>query len=250
MSTQIVKDVEARLLSLVRKSGKVPRYLPQDYYSLGETGLTCFNLKTPQVRALAKELFLDLKAQNFDSSKQFKIAQELWLKGQIFETMAIALFWLESQETIWLVENSAQIIKWVERINNWAHSDTYSGVLAKIFEAEPKKLKHVFQAWNKHRNPWKRRNSIVGLMLYSRMRKSHPSFSFCLQLVDSQKAAPEYYVQKAYGWTLREMYNVYPEDTLRYLKQNAKMIPPAGWYAATEKLKRSEKLTLLKIRKS
>ncbi|HBH24113.1 MAG TPA: hypothetical protein DDY13_11910 [Cytophagales bacterium] len=28
---------------------------------------------------------------------------------------------------------------------------------------------------------------------------------------------PEYYVQKAVGWTLEELYNVYPVGTIKYL---------------------------------
>lgn len=249
MSASFVKSVESRLSSMANKNRKVPRFLPADYYNSDDSQMPCYNLKIPQVRAVAKDLFLEFKKKNISLKDQFKNMQDLWFMADSFEARAIALFWLEEQNVDLLVQHAKPIQKWVERINNWAHSDTYSGTLAKIFEADPEKLKTTFENWNKHKNPWKRRNSIVGLMLYARMRKTHPSYEFCLKLVDSQKAAPEYYVQKAYGWTIREMYNVYPEKTMGYIKQNAKIIPPAAWYAATEKLCKSEKAILMKIRK-
>lgn len=250
MKNSFNQDIEKKLQDLARINKKIPRYLPTDYYNLVEGNNHCYNLKIPQIRNLEKEIQKKFTSENLSIKSQFNFINNLWLNGESFEAQALALFWLESQETSWLVENTRSIVKWVERIHNWAHSDTYSGVLARIFEAQPSSLKPTFLKWNSSIDPWKRRNSMVGLMLYSRMRKTHPSFQFCIQMVDSQKTASEYYVQKAYGWTLREIYNVYPKETFSYLKKNAKIIAPAAWYAATEKLNKNQKTQLMKLRKS
>jgi 3-methyladenine DNA glycosylase AlkD len=250
MKNSFNENIEKKFKSLAASVVRTSRFLPADYYNLNEKEVVCYNLKIPQVRAVSHQLALDFASQDLTVREQFNLMSALWFKGKSFESQAVALFWLESQTTPWLVENTKAITKWVERIHNWAHSDTYSGVLARIFESNPNSLTQTYLKWNSSKNPWKRRNSIVGLMLYSRMRKTHPSFQFCLKLVDSQKHAPEYYVQKAYGWTLREMYNVYPDKTLAYLNENAKVISPAAWYAATEKLSKVQKELLMKIRKS
>ena len=59
----------------------------------------------------------------------------------------------------------------------------------------------------------------------------------------------EYYVQKAVGWSLKELYNVYPQETLRYLDNNIKKISAIAFTPATEKLKKIDKERLKKIRK-
>ena len=52
------------------------------------------------------------------------------------------------------------------------------------------------------------------------------------------------------GWTLREMYNVYPKQTYAYVQKNIKRISPAAWYATGEKMTVKEKAALLKLRKA
>ena len=54
----------------------------------------------------------------------------------------------------------------------------------------------------------------------------------------------EYYVQKADGWTLREIYNVYPEEMTAFFKTRCLAIQPTAWSAATEKLDKKLKKSL------
>lgn len=46
----------------------------------------------------------------------------------------------------------------------------------------------------------------------------------------------EYYVQKGVGWTLREVYNVYPNETLTWLKQDIKLLSSIAFTIAIEKM--------------
>ena len=48
---------------------------------------------------------------------------------------------------------------------------------------------------------------------------------------------------------IKELYNVYSRETLRYLEDNIKRISSIAFIAATEKLKKEDKERLKKIRK-
>ncbi len=77
---------------------------------------------------------------------------------------------------------------------------------------------------------------MVGLFYYSRARTNQPSFILAKKLINPHFCAPEYYVQKALGWTIREMYNAYPSETIEYIKNNNHQLSSVAWVAASEKL--------------
>jgi 3-methyladenine DNA glycosylase AlkD len=103
--------------------------------------------------------------------------------------------------------------------------------------------------WNKSLNPWLRRQSIVSLLNYSRLRKKKLSFEELIYFVDPLCVDEAFYVQRAVGWTLREIYNLYPKKTYVYLAKNIHKITSLAFSAATEKLKKEEKEKLLLLRK-
>ena len=49
-------------------------------------------------------------------------------------------------------------------------------------------------------------------------------------------ADKEYYVQKGVGWALREIHNVYPEETFAWLKENIRSISAIAFSPAIEKM--------------
>ena len=61
--------------------------------------------------------------------------------------------------------------------------------------------------------------------------------------------APEYYLQKAVGWTLRECYNVYPAETTDFITKNLSNIHSDAWYAASEKMPKALKNKLVSKRR-
>lgn len=251
MKKQFFSDLESQLERLSQqRNGPKSQRVPKDYINSEDPTMTYLNLRIPQLREKLKDVSQKFKAQKISFNDQFEVMEQLWFCGKSFEARAVALFWLENQETEFLAAQSKSLVNWIDRIGNWAHSDSYASTLARIFEFDQKKLLSTFKNWNKHKNAWRRRNSLVGLMLYARLRKKHPSFELCKAMISTQLDAPEYYVQKAVGWTLREMYNVYPKQTYAYVQKNIKRISPAAWYATGEKMTVKEKAALLKLRKA
>lgn len=225
-------------------------FKPEDYIS-GKTNeksqLSFLNMSMPQLQMALKK-FKNTPAESY-SEDLFAEMQALWFESTIWEAKMFSLYWLIKQNDAFLIQNVRAVLKWVNEVDNWAHSDAYCSVIARMHDAAPEKLSSALTAWNKHKNPWLRRCSMVGLYYYSRQRQNHASFKRAVQLVDPHFDAPEYYVQKAVGWTLREMYNVYPDETLRYLQKNKARLSSVAWVAATEKLAPQVKKPLLAARK-
>lgn len=238
MSSSFTRNVEAELKKI--KPPKNQKFFGEDYVGGGQSRLQFLNIKIPQVRTIMKKLDND---QN--GWREF---EALWKESNIFEAKAVSLFWLEKQPTEVVCQNLKTVISWASDVDNWAHSDTYCGVLAKVFEFDPGLLLPTYQKWNGHSNPWFRRISMIGLMFYSRFRKKHPPFALIQKMVKPHLVASEYYVQKAVGWTLRESYNVYPVQTLQFVEKNLKLIHPDAWYATSEKMPKAIKNSLVKKR--
>jgi 3-methyladenine DNA glycosylase AlkD len=59
----------------------------------------------------------------------------------------------------------------------------------------------------------------------------------------------EYYVQKAVGWTLRELGTVYPKQTFSYLISHIKSVSSIAFTIATEKMNMDVKKELKALRK-
>ncbi len=232
------------------KKLKAPRraknFLGEKYIGGANSKLIFLNLRTSEVRLILKrpvQLFFLLP------QKQFNEFEKIWNKSQVFEIRMLALYWLESLSNEQLVHFAPRLKKWANRIDNWADSDTLCGIYARIFETSPDSLLKIYKIWNKHKNLWLRRCSMVGVFYYSRTRKKMPSFKLALSLIKPHLLAKEYYVQKAVGWTTREMYNAYPTETTQFIKDNLIKIQPAAWYAASEKLPLDLKRNLVQKRR-
>ncbi len=246
MSKEYLREVEERLKSARPAKASSP-WLAEDYVGGGQSRLQYLNLKIPLVRAVYKKGF---SFSHLPDEELWAVWDYIWKHSQIFEVMLLSSYWVSSRSLEDLLNHKKIILSWLDRVDNWAHSDEMSAHYAKLFEHEPKIMKTVFEKWNRSKNPWMRRQSIVGILFYSRFRKRAPDANFILKLVDELIEDDHYYVQKGVGWALRECWNVYPEKTFRYLKKNAHRIPPAGWTAATEKLSLSEKKVLKSLRQS
>ena len=114
----------------------------------------------------------------------------------------------------------------------------------------PDEVLEQLEQWNKSTNLWDRRQSVVSLLYFSRTKKVILPYNTIIRFVDRLLDDKEYYVQKAVGWSLKELYNVYPAETLKYMENNIKRISATAFSATTEKLKKEDKERLKMIRKT
>lgn len=144
---------------------------------------------------------------------------------------------------------SWNIIKhWQKHVDNWGHCDGLSKIYTKILELIPEEVLEKLKLWNKSENQWDKRQSLVSLLYFSRTKKTILDFEIIIKFIDNLLVDNEYYVQKAVGWSLKELYNVYSKETLIYLEKNIKNISSIAFSPATEKLLKHEKGSLKKLR--
>ncbi len=239
-------EIEFRLLQLSRAQKNPSPWRPESYIGAGQSQLTYLNLKIPIVRAAFKEGF---SFSERDVTEQWQIWDFVWHNSNIFEVMLLSSYFVAKRSIEELHQNRRRLLRWVDRVDNWAHSDELSSHYAKLVEHAPDIYLPVLETWSRSKNPWYRRQALVAPLFYSRFRKTYPPLKFLLRQIDSHIEDGHYYVQKGVGWALRECWNVYPKPTFEYLKKNAHRVPPAGWTAATEKLSPAQKKALMKLRR-
>jgi 3-methyladenine DNA glycosylase AlkD len=182
---------------------------------------------------------------------QLAIWDELWRTESGFWTRLHAYFFLERHcnKEIYLKEMWPVIVHWQDQVDDWGLCDALAKIYTKALVVEPEKVYRQLQEWNTDINLWKRRQSVVSLLYYSRTKKIHPTFNQVVQLLVPLLADREYYVQKGVGWTLRELRNVYPAETVIWLKQNVRSISAIAFTISIEKLDAQAIIEIKEIRK-
>ena len=203
---------------------------------------------SPSQRNLFKQEF---SFSGLSRSEQLMIWDYIWNNS--------SEFWLSMQSFLFLEKNMKNkdfltfswdtIKKWQNKVDHWGKCDGLSKIYTKVLEIIPDQVLQQLKQWNKSDNLWDRRQSVVSLLYFSRTKKIILPYEtiipFVAELIDDK----EYYVQKGIGWTLKELYGVYPNKTLKYIEKNAKRISATAFSAATEKLEKSDKERLKKMRK-
>jgi 3-methyladenine DNA glycosylase AlkD len=179
-------------------------------------------------------------------SENLVIWDYLWRHGAYNEVMHQALYFYQHRE---LNRDEAKTIRgWMERCACWEHCDDLSKIYAMVVEANPVWIMPTLRKWNRSRDLWKRRQSMVSLIEYASKRKRFLPFAELIAFIEPLLDDEEYYVQKGLGWTLREIGNAYPDQGARFIEQHARRLAPQAWTGATKNLGKEEKSRLRAIR--
>lgn len=170
--------------------------------------------------------------------EQLAVWDELWRIENSFRLRLHAYFFLERhlKKESELLQMWPVIVRWQDDIDDWGLCDALAKIYTKILVVLPAEVYIQLQQWNRNENLWKRRQSLVSLLYYSRTKKQHPAFEQILQLITPLLPDKEYYVQKGLGWALRELHTVYPEQSLSWLKTHIKQISAIAFTIAIEKM--------------
>lgn len=209
-----------------------------------EIQLSRLRLKVPLVRKIQKTDYSNLATS---PKENFLIWDYVWHNTDIFEVKSFALYSYQYKSLS--KEEAKKIFSWVKSCTCWEHSDDLSKIIALITEEHPEIALPILQKWVKSKNKWCRRQALVGMIEYSSKRKKVLPFKIYIKNVSVLHGDSEYYVQKAIGWTLREIYNIYPKETSAYLFEHAGIISPIAFSAATEKMPKHDKSKLAIHRK-
>ena len=236
----LVKKLKEGLASDKKSQFKdLKKYIGTQYDFIG--------LSTPKQREIYKAAY---GFNTLAPTEQLIIWNEIWQHSNLFEVMTQALFFASQHKDAFDTTTLFNVTKnWVTKVDNWAHSDGLSDLFSYLLEKDAALVYPQFKIWNTSSNPWERRQSVVGLLEYSKKRKKVLPVTKLLPLVKSLLDDENYFVQKGIGWTLREIGNVYPTDTWDFLVKHHKTISAIAFSPAVEKLHSSKKEELKQLRK-
>ena len=237
------EDLGAQLLALILTEHAQAQYQRSE---VSKNGFRRCARRVPEIRAILKIPLIKALGQ-LPANKTILLWHDIFLSTDSYELASLALYFYQHRT---LQEFEFKKIKlWVRRCDCWEHSDDLSKIFAHTLEQNPEWVLPVLEKWNGAKNPWQRRQSVVSLLEYTQKRQSVQPFdtliSFVLPLLDDD----EYYVQKGVGWTLREIFNAHPEQTIEFFTAYLLKIQPLAWSAATEKLDKPLKLKFNEQRK-
>ncbi len=224
---------------------------------MGKAAIDCFSEVTsginsvsgviPAQRALHKKGF-SFSNKPFD--QQLPIWDHIWNESGTYKAMLHAYLFIEKHlskkdlhDTLWKTSRT-----WQDKITDWGLCDALAKINSRILVTYPDKVYRQLAIWNKSTDLWKRRQSVVSMLYFSRTKKIYLPFEKIAALVTPLLHDEEYYVQKGVGWTLREMHTVYPEATLPYLQKHINDISAIAFTIAIEKMNDAEKKSLKLIR--
>ena len=197
------------------------------------SGFRRMRTRVPDVRKAAA------RGYSFSSAppeEQIAIWDYIWNRSEWYEVAHQALYQYQHRSLTKMEFDT--IISWIERCDSWWHSDDLSKIYAQVVEDDPGWILPTYEVWNTAESPWKRRQSIVGLIEYARKRKRVLPFPELIRFVDPLLDDEDYYVQKGIGWTLREIYNVYPAEATEYIGAHAVDLSAQAFSSATAKMDR------------
>lgn len=250
MSKKALEEVEKSVLGKSRNTNfQMVNYIGgknrKDLHEREKSKLKYCELTVPSTRQIFKKGFSFSKSET-ELKTWFFIFQE----SQVFEAKLMALMHIRKLSNEVLLEDLKTLQKMVDHVDNWAISDELSHIYSRLLEHSPKIIWPLLERWNQSKNLWHRRQSVVGMLNYARMRKKTPPVKAMLKLIENIIDDESFYVQRGVGWSLREVYNVDPKQQLAFVKKHLHRISSIAWAAASERYPLALKKQLVDQRKT
>ena len=94
-----------------------------------------------------------------------------------------------------------------------AIASNYLGKWALLF---PEKARETFEKWRYHESFWLQRSCLIYQLKY----KDKVDIPYLESLIIQLKGNKEFFIQKAIGWSLRQLSKYKPEEVVRILANN------------------------------
>lgn len=249
-----VQEVRERIFRT--KPAKDPVFISRYVGSVGhedrapdeQSRLKYLGLSMPQVNELAKSKY---SFSDLSPEEQLPLWLELYHGATTHEELSVALSWMSSPRNRALIlTQPRELFRLQDRVDNWATSDSVSDLMATYSEVNPAGHLRQIKVWNRSKNPWERRQSLVGIYCYARQRKAPTPVQQTLPLIENLLNDRHFFVQKAVGWALRELEQVDPKVQRSFLQRHLHDLSSAAFATATEKFPAAEKAKLKELRRA
>jgi 3-methyladenine DNA glycosylase AlkD len=239
MSTR--KPTRATVTAALRRLSRPHRSFDAARYFRGDHNLRFYNVGTPAMRALAREIHASTRAE-WDVDDAMRFADAL-MRDPYLETKSIGIEVVARYRRSFEPRLLARWKRWLaaDLSGNWATTDAICGALIGPLLADHPQLIPSMRTWARDPNMWVRA-AAVGLI---------PSFRRGLALDAAYDVAEmlhpdtEDLIQKAVGWMLREAGKQDLARLERYLRANGRSIPRTTIRYAIERFPDGKRRALL-----
>lgn len=213
-------DLEAALAALSALGGAGRADAMAAYHKVKRRYL---GVPVPQIETLADEWRAVCSLD-----QRLTLAEGLWNSG-IHEGMVAAAKLLTQARIRPDTAAWDMIAGWAPGFDGWAVADHASGAGARRLVADPGRLDHV-EGWTRHPNFWTRRAALVMTLPWTRLNHPKPADIAIRHRVLGWAAGyaddPEWFIQKAIGWWLRDLSRHDPALTLEWIGQHGARLKP------------------------
>jgi 3-methyladenine DNA glycosylase AlkD len=211
-------------------------------YFRGGTTLRFYNVGTPQVRALARQIF-DAHRDAWTVRDAMRLADVL-IEDSYLETKAIGVEIVGRFRRSFAPRLLPAWKRWLARdlAANWATTDHICGTLIGPLLADHPDHIPLMKAWASHRNPWVRRAAAVSLIPALRRGLAQDE---AYAVAATLHRDTEDLIQKAVGWMLREAGRKNADRLEAYLLRTGPVVPRTTLRYAIERFPETKRRELL-----
>ncbi|WP_430405893.1 DNA alkylation repair protein [Fluviicola sp.] len=170
-----------------------------------------------EIRRSAQKSWIDSLKTLEDRVLRWSIIRALWEKEERdYQHVAIDL--LNSWPKKFFSEDDAVELEWILNRKSWWDSidsiaSNYLGKWALVF---PEKARETFEKWRYHESFWLQRSCLIYQLKY----KDEVDTAYLENLIQQMNSNPEFFIQKAIGWSLRQLSKYKPEEVVQILANN------------------------------
>jgi len=170
-----------------------------------------------EIRRSAQKSWIDSLKTLEDRTLRWSIIRALWEKEER-DYHYVAIDFLNSWPKKFFSEDDAIELEWILHQKSWWDSidsiaSNYLGRWALVF---PEKARETFETWRYHESFWLQRSCLIYQLKY----KEEVDTAYLKNLIQQMNSNNEFFIQKAIGWSLRQLSKYKPEEVVQILANN------------------------------
>ena len=185
-----------------------------------------WGIKMPQLDSVVKR-----RARELTPAQLLKLAQALWNSGT-FDLMIAAGRVLGRREIPASPRLWRALDAWLDDVDGWALEDVLAPAAWKCLLRDPGVLDDM-ERWTTHPGVWRRRAALVYTLPYAKPGRDPERI---LTWAAAYVADPEWFIQKAVGWWLRELSKHDGPRVVRFLQTHGRQLRGVARQEASRRL--------------
>ena len=171
----------------------------------------CYGIKSPVRNAIQKAWFESLKRANLD---RWDIVMNLYNLDQR-EYHYVAIDYLNKTPKKEIQKDDYKALEELLTTHSWWDSvdSIASNYVGKYFQKFPEMIPEVIGRWKKSNNMWLNRTCLIFQLKYG----ADTNFDLLKKLIRMYQKNPEFFIQKAIGWSLRQYSKFNPEAVQAFI---------------------------------